>query len=137
MIRVKESGRLAKYGLVGILNTGVDFAVFCLLVYVAGFGTVSSQGIAYGAGLLNSYLWNRHWTFQVKEGRIWLQLGRFVLVNAFSFGIATAVLLTLEHGGMPAVVSKIVSIGASFVFNYIGYRIWVFRVMRTRSNHGQ
>jgi putative flippase GtrA len=129
MLRLSEGRKMAKYALVGGLNTGVDFAVFCALVYALGMATIWAQAISYGAGLINSYLLNRYWTFQVKDRQSMAELLRFILINALSFIAATAVLLGLEQWGMESSWAKIASVGCSLAVNYAGYRIWVFRGM--------
>jgi putative flippase GtrA len=108
------------------MNTGVDFAVFCALVYSFGLGSAWAQAIAYMAGVANSYLLNRYWTFKVKGKRSGAELTRFIAINALSFAAATAVLLGLEHGGAELAIAKIVSVVFSLAVNYIGYRLWVF-----------
>lgn len=119
--------RLAKYGLVGVLNTGVDFAVFCALVYAAGVASVWAQVASYGIALANSYVLNRKWTFQARGERQLGDIVRFVAVNAASFGLSTAALLGLEQAGMELAVAKGCSVVVAMIANYAGYRLWVFR----------
>jgi putative flippase GtrA len=128
MLKRPEMIRMAKYALVGVMNTGVDFAVFCALVYIAEFGLAWAQTLSYGAGLANSYLLNRKWTFKVNKRQQLGDIVRFVLVNVVSFAAATAVLLGLEHAGLTAVTAKACSILVSLFVNYAGYRLWVFRM---------
>jgi putative flippase GtrA len=127
MLSSSEGKRMAKYALVGGMNTGVDFAIFCLLVYSAGMVTIWAQLLSYGAGLINSYLLNRRWTFQVKREHKAGEIIRFLGVNLLSFAAATAMLLGLEQWGIGSVAAKAVSIAVSLAVNYAGYRIWVFR----------
>ncbi|MFC5405591.1 GtrA family protein [Cohnella soli] len=131
MLRLSEFKKMAKYAFVGGLNTGVDFAVFVTLVYAAGFGSAFAQTISYAAGVVNSYLLNRYWTFQVKTKRSYKEIARFVAINILSFAAATAVLLGLESLGAESAVAKLVSVGISLGVNYAGYRLWVFRGMET------
>jgi len=131
MLRLAELKRMAKYGLVGVMNTGVDFAVFCALVYGAGLASIGAQVISYGAGLANSYFWNRWWTFRSANRRQAGEVAKFIFVNACSFGAATAVLLAMEQMGAGAAVAKAFSVVVALVVNYFGYRLWVFR-METR-----
>jgi putative flippase GtrA len=126
MLSSSEGKRMAKYALVGGLNTGVDFAIFCLMVYGAGMVTIWAQMLSFGAGLINSYLWNRRWTFQVKRRHKAGEIIRFLGVNLLSFIAATGVLLSLEQWGTGSVAAKLVSISISLAVNYAGYRIWVF-----------
>ncbi|RKP56149.1 GtrA family protein [Cohnella endophytica] len=129
MLRLSEGKKLAKYALVGGLNTGVDFAVFCTLVYAVGMGSFGAQTISYVAGVVNSYLLNRYWTFQVKGKKSMAELARFILINVLSFAAATAVLLGLEWFGMESAFAKIGSVFCSLAVNYAGYRLWVFQGM--------
>jgi len=133
MLRLSEGLKMAKYALVGGLNTGVDFAVFCALVYGFGMGSAWAQTISYLAGVANSYLLNRYWTFRVKGKRSAAEIVRFAAVNVLSFALATAVLLGLEYWGAEAALAKFVSIGCSLAVNYAGYRLWVFRGEKLQS----
>lgn len=126
-LRSEEGRKLIKYGLVGGMNSGVDFAVFVTLVYAAGMASLWAQALSYTAGLLNSYFWNRRWTFGVKRKQTVGEMVRFIVVNGLSFGVATAVLLLLEHWGFGSILAKIVSFVFGLVVNYAGYRVWVFR----------
>lgn len=125
---------MVKYAFVGGLNTGVDFAVFCILVYGVSMGLIWAQVIAYSTGLINSYLLNRKWTFQAQGRHNMGELIRFIIINILSFGTATALLLGLEQWGMESAWAKIGSIGCSLIVNYIGYRLWVFAGME---KHGE
>ncbi|MFB9273449.1 GtrA family protein [Cohnella cellulosilytica] len=126
MLRLTEGLKMAKYALVGGLNTGVDFAVFCALVYGLGVPSAGAQVVSYLAGTANSYLLNRYWTFGVRGKRSGAEMLRFVLVNAVSFAAATAALLGLEYGGLEPAAAKAVSVFVSLAVNYAGYRLWVF-----------
>ena len=134
MLRLSEGKKMAKYALVGGLNTGVDFVIFCTLVYALGMGSVWAQTISYIVGVANSYMLNRYWTFKVTVKRSVAELIRFILINVMSFIAATAVLLALEHGGAESALAKIVSVACSLVVNYAGYRLWVFRVKELQEN---
>lgn len=134
MLKRSEMTRMAKYALVGVMNTGVDFAVFCALVYAAELGSALAQTISYGTAIANSYVWNRVWTFQVKERQQIGDIARFAVVNLLSFAASTGALLGLEQAGLEAAIAKICSVGVSLAVNYAGYKLWVFRSERRLSN---
>ncbi|WP_027087837.1 GtrA family protein [Cohnella panacarvi] len=127
MLKRSEMTRMAKYALVGVMNTGVDFAVFCVLVYAAGLGSAWAQPVSYGTAIANSYVLNRVWTFQVRKRQRFGDIVKFIAVNALSFAAATAALLGLEQAGFEAAIAKACSVGVSLVVNYFGYKFWVFR----------
>ncbi|MBW5447293.1 GtrA family protein [Cohnella sp. CFH 77786] len=129
----KEQIRMAKFGLVGLMNTGVDFAVFVTLVYGLAFPSVWAQVISYGCGVASSYLLNRKWTFASGGRSSWSEIMRFAVVNGASFGLATGLLLGLEQAGWTPALAKGASILISTAVNYAGSRYWVFR-MESREN---
>lgn len=124
----REWKRLLRYGVVGLMNTGVDFAVFAALVYGLGAAAIAAQPVSYLCGFANSYIWNRKWTFRSGKRASMPELVRFGVVNAVSFGVSTVVLMAIVNGlGWSALIGKAVSVVASLAVNYVGSRLWVFR----------
>ena len=125
---IREWKRLFKYGIVGLLNTFVDFAVFSALVYGLSAEAIVAQPVSYLCGFANSYIWNRKWTFRSGKRADVRELIRFGVVNAVSFGLATVALMAVVSGlGWNALIGKAASIVVSLAVNYIGSRMWVFR----------
>jgi len=125
----KERIRMVKFALVGVVNTGVDFAIFVLLVYALGVSALPAQVASYAGGVANSFWMNRKWTFRATgSGSHWQEAIRFAAVNGASFLAATAVLIALHRGlAWSPAVAKIASISLSVAVNYLGSRYWVFR----------
>lgn len=127
-----------KFGLVGVMNTAVDFIVFTLLM-LAGVQYLAAQVVSYAAGTLNSYVVNKLWTFKgVKEGEaagkaasLTADRGefvRFMLLNAGTLLLSLVLLYWLKSGlGLPALLAKLLVTGVTVVVNYIGSKLWVFR----------
>jgi putative flippase GtrA len=129
-----EHRRMAKFALVGLVNTGVDFTVFMGLVYGLAVPSGWAQAASFSCGIANSYWWNRNWTFRAAGRSNWREAFRFLALNGASFAAATAVLLGVQHGlGWTPVAAKIASIFVSLAVNYAGSRYWVFR-MEMREN---
>ncbi|KMY57273.1 membrane protein [Geobacillus stearothermophilus] len=120
----KEKQAVWRFGLVGVSNTAVDFAVFFLLT-AAGAKAAVAQAVAYGAGMANSYIWNRRWTFQVKRKANIKEVLRFLVVNGLSFGASLAVLLAAERFAS-LWLAKLAATIAGMAVNFIGSRYWVF-----------
>ncbi|SEG73944.1 GtrA family protein [Paenibacillus sp. UNC499MF] len=119
---------LMKFGLVGLLNTGVDFAAFLLLT-AAGVPYLTGQIIAYLLGVLNSYMLNRSWTFRSRKGGSTREIAKFFLINLISLAVS-AVLLQWAYSalGLPLITGKLAATFASSWINYAGSRYWVFRL---------
>ncbi|UOY92478.1 GtrA family protein [Ectobacillus sp. JY-23] len=124
----KDLHRFLKFCTVGGLNTALDFTVFALLT-VYGTSSVLAQVISYSAGICNSYIWNRTWTFRQHE-TTWKDMNRFIVVNLITLAVASLLLAALQHIGFSLVISKFITTAAGTVLNYIGTRRFVFLVER-------
>ena len=78
----KESfEQFAKVGLVGVANTIVSFSLFNLFLWM-GWWSVAAVSVAFALTTFMSYLLNRAWTFEIKDGKVsGGETVRFYLVN--------------------------------------------------------
>lgn len=119
-------GEFTKFALVGMLNTGVDVAIFFLLTWL-GIPYVAAQVVSYSCGAANSYLLNKVWTFR-SCGLSYAEIVRFVAVNLTSLGISV-VLLTLLHdkAGLGLAAAKGGATVCALAANFLGNKLWVFK----------
>ncbi|WP_206919244.1 glycosyltransferase family 39 protein [Alicyclobacillus acidoterrestris] len=119
-------GETVRFGLVGTLNTAVDFAIFILLTHVGHWDIIAAQTVSYAVGLMNSYVWNRIVTFKEQGSIGWKQVGRFVAINVSSYLVSVFVLFVMRRFACPDVVSKLFATLVTFAINFIGSKRWVF-----------
>lgn len=120
--------QMTKFSLVGVLNTGIDFGVFMLLVRVVMIDSIISNVISYSCGVINSYFFNRAWTFKVKRKLGFAEFIKFAIVNLISLGISTLVLYYFEDViGIHVYLSKLIAILFSMAVNFIGSKLMVFQ----------
>ena len=116
-----------KFNLVGIMNTAVDFGVFMILNHYLGLVYTVSQVISYSCGMVNSYFFNKFWTFQKKEGFTAIEVIKFILVNLCSLGVSLLVLYILQSKwNWQVLPSKVLATGFSVGVNFLGNKFWVF-----------
>jgi putative flippase GtrA len=119
-------GEFIKFVLVGLLNTGVDVAIFFLLTR-SGVPYLGAQVFSYGCGAANSYLLNKVWTFR-SSGLSYGEVIRFTTVNLASLGISVLVLSLLHDGaGLDLAISKGGATITALAVNFLGNKLWVFR----------
>lgn len=138
-------GQLIRFSLVGGLNTFVDVLVFNLLVW--GLPTQDNRllvvynSLAYLIGAVNSFLWNKVWTFKQRSHATNDQILRFALVTSMGIfcndaflWLATSILTSLSLTSFLWVnVAKISAIAGSVSVSYLGMRFSVF----TRTDEGE
>ena len=130
--------QLLRFCIVGGLNTFVDVLAFNLLVW--GLPTHDSgllvvyNSLAFMIGAVNSFCWNKIWTFKQRSSATNDQLTRFALVTSLGIicndaflWLATTILNSLSLNGFLWVnVAKISAIVGSVAVSYMGMRFSVF-----------
>jgi len=131
----------AKFVLVGALNTFVDLGVLNILILITGIatGTLYSvfKGISFIVAVINSYFWNKHWTFRKKESSDpKKEFTQFFIVSLIGFGINVGVAsLVVNLIGPQFELSENIwgNVGAILAtlcvmtWNFLGYKFIVFK----------
>ena len=118
-----------KFGAVGVLNTLIDLGLYFVLTRWLGMAglPVAAKAISYSAGILNSFLWNRNWTFR-SQASPWKTLVPFVLVNLVGLGLNTGSMqLGLNVLRLPELVSLGLATGFTLAWNFVLSKFVVFR----------
>lgn len=111
---------------VGLGNTAVDFTAFFLLT-LGGVPYLLAQVLSYSAGVINSYILNRKWTFRVARKANIQEAASFIIVNGFSLLVSSslfAVLHDVNH--LNLWLCKLTVTAAGIIVNFMGSRLWVF-----------
>jgi putative flippase GtrA len=120
-----------RFGLVGVVNTAVDFVVFILFYRGVGLDPLLANSVSFLIAVSNSYLMNHHWTFRRPDSSVsFAAYARFVMLNAGGLLISNLVILLLE-GVMPLEFAKVIAIGLTFIWNYTASKLFVFNTKRT------
>lgn len=134
--------QMAKSFLIGILNTLINIGALTLLKKTLNIETgwvysILFVAIAFTAAAINSYLWNKLWTFDKKEKKeIRTEFSKFLIVTVGGFliqiGITSITMnligprlgFTVDLWGQ---VTAIMAAFASFLWNFFGYKLLVFK----------
>lgn len=120
--------QLLIFALVGLVNTGVHFLVFLLLLRGVGLPVLLASAVGYVAGMVNSYFMNRIWTFRVTRSATKKEFLRFAAVNLVSLLINLSVLsLLTESAGFSPEAGQVGAIVASLAANFAGNKWWAFK----------
>jgi putative flippase GtrA len=148
--------QIAKFGIIGVSNVLVDLGVFALaaVFYRTQFGIETTtvivgaitfyslfKSVSFIVANINSYLWNKHWTFdqgtkkQTKSEFVQFFVVSIVgfLINvivasiAFKFVVGSKTGLSdvqlAQFGTIAAAIGSIVGLA----WNFVGYKLWVFK----------
>ena len=104
---VRRFRRLIKYGLVGAVNTAVDWSVFGLLYHFAGLPAYVSHALGFIAGSVCGYTLNSRFTFREGRGRTRAQGAQYIGIDAALFVLSSGLMKLMEDGGWNVWLVKI------------------------------
>lgn len=130
-----------KFVTVGISNTLIDWGVLNLQILLtgitAGLFYPVFKGVSFLIAIINSFLWNKFWTFKKgeteKAGKEFLQ---FLIVSGVGLGINVGIaslavnVIGPQAGISPkvwATVGALIATMFSMVWNFLGYKFIVFK----------
>lgn len=124
---VKEFWTMFRYGLVGLMNTGV-FALFAWLLRNMGLHYAAYTAIAYCIAILFSFLMNKLFTFRKNDTSFFFLFSRFLLATLSLAGLVQLIqFFVIEVLGWAELIGVI---GGMVFYTGTGYvinRIWVFK----------
>ena len=145
--------QIAKFGVIGVGNVLVDLGVLSLITMIfSSYFKIESKDAMIGAitfyslfksisfivANINSYFWNKYWTFdQGQKKQTKSEFMQFFavsvvgfLINVFVasvvFNIIVGSIVTMT-GGQLGLIGAIAGSIAGLVWNFVGYKLWVFK----------
>ncbi|MFI7076020.1 GtrA family protein [Micromonospora sp. NPDC049903] len=123
-----------KFGLVGGVNTVINYAVFnALALTVFVDGQLKATVVATLVATITSYLMNRHWTYRDRpKSAMQREYALFFLFNGVGLLIELGVLAAAKYGlGVTSLlalnVAKTVGVVLATLFRFWSYRTFVFQ----------
>jgi putative flippase GtrA len=133
--------QLSKFGLIGVTNTVIDLGIYNLLIFMSdvssGYLIAVFKSFSVLAAIVNSYIWNKFWSFEKKEvSNFGEEFTQFLLVSLVGLLLNVGITaLVVNVIGAPAGMAEktwanIGGLTASILvltWNFIGYKFFVFK----------
>ena len=133
-----------RFVLIGFMNTGIDFAVLNLLMWATGIykgkWILLLNAGSFSIAVINSYFWNKRWTFKAREadeaGEVAKEFSQFIGVTLIGLAINSGIVFSITTFisplfglsiGLWANLAKAAATGISLIWNFIGYKFFVFK----------
>lgn len=132
---IKNNSQLLRFGLVGGINTALDFGllfVFKALGMPVEIANIMSTGLAF----VFSFFANKKYTFKTRETNVVREMILFVVVTLTGLWVLQTVIIAVLHDPLSAIikntdiallVAKLLATVASLTWNYIFYSRLVFK----------
>ncbi|MCH8741938.1 GtrA family protein [Patescibacteria group bacterium] len=131
----------SKFLLVGILNTLIDLGILNFLILITGMASGLAfsffKGASFLVAVVNSYFWNKFWTFKKKETtKDPKEFAQFFVVALIGLGINVLIasfivnVIGPQFGLSEKIWANLGAIAATFfgmTWNFLGYKFIVFK----------
>ncbi|MBN2660230.1 MAG: GtrA family protein [Tannerellaceae bacterium] len=116
-----------RYGVVGVSNTLITAVVIWVMMKMAGCSDVLSNITGYAAGVLNSFVLNKKWTFKSTIG--WTRGAvRFGVVFGICYLMQLGLLLYLnKHLTIDSYFNQLLAMAFYTVINFIMNKYYTFK----------
>ena len=120
--------KAATFGLIGFVNTAIDFGLFSAGYYGFGLSIPVANLLSWSVAVSSSYVLNSMFTFAAESQRRLSArtYATFVLAQLAGFAANTTVVYVASYY-MPVLVGKVLATGVSFLVNFSLSHLVVFR----------
>jgi putative flippase GtrA len=119
--------QFVKFGIVGVSNTLISFAVYILLLKVFGMWYVAASAIGFAVGAVNGFLWNRAWTFRGHVGDALTPVRWFVVQSCGLLVDLGLVYVLVDGVGLDKLVGQAATTAIVTMLTFFVNRAWTFR----------
>jgi len=141
--KIKVIWQLAKFVVVGALNTFVDLGILNFLIFASKIDT--RAGVLYGifkfisfsCAATNSYFWNKTWTFEKGSQVKGKEFAGFYFVTGIGalINVGIAVFLVkvigpqfnLAQNLWAGAVAPFIGVLCGFIWNFLAYKFFIFK----------
>lgn len=151
--KLAATKQVGRFGIVGLINTGIDVGILNVLALVQGIPPVAANFVSTSVAMVFSFLANRTFVFKSKQRHTLKQALLFVVLTAFGLYVlqtlivfrsltvvwphsmdwAYSVVQFLQLDGIFSKqfvtinAAKALAVGCSMVWNYLAYKKVVFK----------
>ena len=114
--RVQMLRSAVKFGVVGVVNTGVYYGVYLLLRLAMPY--FAAHLLALGVAMVASFFLNCYWTFRTRP--TWRKFALFPLTNAVNYLMITVgVVVLVEWVGIDSRIAPLVAAAAAIPVTFV------------------
>ena len=116
-----------KYGIVGVGNTVITAVVIWIMMKLLGCSDIVSNIVGYAAGVLNSFIWNKQWTFHSDAG--WMSSAvRFGVVFGICYLMQLGLLMYLNANlSIDPYYNQLLAMAFYTVINFVMNKFYTFK----------
>ncbi|QYY30840.1 GtrA family protein [Cupriavidus pinatubonensis] len=124
---------LVRFGVAGVIATGVHVATATSLIYLLNASQVEANGVAFAIANVSSYFLNTLWSFSQTPRRD--NFLRFFCVSILGLGMTLGISWLAERLGTTYWQGLVCVLAAVPPLTYVLHRVWTYRPLTSRAHH--
>lgn len=117
-----------KFVVVGLVNLAIDAGLYFVLTRFFWVNLVLAKGVSASIAIINSFVWNRSWTFKARDQKVVSQFYKFTIVQVIGLGLnvgAFALAVKVLH--LPELISFMLMVVMVTFWNFSLNKRWAFK----------
>lgn len=136
MPRIRNKTQKLHYGLIGFLNTVLDFALLFVFEIVVGLPLVIANTLSTSAAFASSFTLNKKLAFKTSGTNVKREIALFISLTLFGLWVIQNIIIMIVRPLLPAdilqpegtlLLAKLIATGFTLVWNYYMYSRVVFK----------
>ena len=120
--------QFVKFALVGLSSTAIDWSIFYLLNSFFGLYYLIAKILSFSVAVINSYTWNRCWTFRSQNPYRTKEFSQFLTVALVGLSLNTFIMyLVVTVFGGRKIIGLILATGIVVFWDFLANKFYTFK----------
>lgn len=117
-----------KFGIVGVSSTVIDWGIYLLLTRIFGIYYLMAKILSFGVAVLNSYIWNRRWTFRSNDPQKLRQFIKFLTISIVGLVLnSTIMFIAVDKLKYHDIIGLVLATGIVTIWNFLANKFYTFK----------
>jgi len=120
-----------KFGLVGVSSTVIDWGIYLILTRFAGIYYLMAKILSFSFAVINSYVWNRRWTFRSNDPQKLRQFIKFLIIALVGVVLNTLIMyIVVDYIHLNDLYGLVISSAIVMFWNFLANKFYTFRELQ-------
>lgn len=120
--------QFVKFGIVGVTSTIIDWGIYLLLTRIFGVFYLMAKILSFAVAVLNSYIWNRRWTFRSNDPAKLRQFIKFLTISIVGVVLNTLIMyIAVDKIKLHDIFGLVLATAIVMIWNFLANKFYTFR----------
>lgn len=117
-----------KFALVGISSTAIDWGIYLILTRFLGVYYLMAKMLSFSIAVINSYIWNRRWTFRSNDPAKLREFIKFLIIAIIGVVLNSSIMyISVEHLRLNDLYGLFLATIIVMFWNFAANKFYTFR----------